>query len=171
MQIKIFMKTQSLNLFIVDDNATTLLELKNYLFKRFGEGIRILTFNNSKSCLEKVDEHTNIVVLKNHIKDENDREILKSIKETNPETEVIMLTEKEDIVSAVSAYQGGTKAVVVEGAGLGKRIGDLIVRIFTAPIRIIQRELGLSERLAIFIMSFLTVGAAVVLYFIFYRSH
>src|ERR1700722_475472 len=136
------MKTQSLNLFIVDDNTSTLSELKNYLFDRFGEGIRILTFNNSKSCLDKVDENTNIVVLKNHIKGENEKEILKSIKETNPETEVIMLTEKEDIVSAVSTYQVGTKAVVVKGAEHGKKIGDLIVRIFTAPIRIIQRELG-----------------------------
>jgi DNA-binding NtrC family response regulator len=165
------MKTQSLNLFIVDDNMSTLLELKNYLFNRFGEGIRILTFSNSKSCLEKVDEYTNIVVLKNHIKGENDDEILKSIKETNPETEVIMLTEKEDIVSAVSAYRVGTKAVVVKGTGLGKKVGDLIVRIFTAPIRIIQRELGLSERIAIFIMSFLTVMAAVLIYFFAYKHY
>jgi DNA-binding NtrC family response regulator len=165
------MKTQSLNLFIVDDNTSTLSELKNYLFDRFGEGIRILTFNNSKSCLDKVDEYTNIVVLKNHIKGENEKEILKSIKETNPETEVIMLTEKEDIVSAVSAYQVGTKAVVVKGAEHGKKIGDLIVRIFTAPIRIIQRELGLSERIAIFIMSFLTVMVAVLIYFFAYKHY
>ncbi len=165
------MKTQSLNLFIVDDNTSTLSELKNYLFNRFGEGIRILTFNNSKSCLEKVDDYTNIIVFKKHNKVENDSEILKSIKKTNPETEVIMLTEKEDIVSAVSAYRVGSKAVVVKGAEHGKKIGDLIVRIFTAPIRIIQRELGLSERIAIFIMSFLTVMVAVLIYFFAYKHY
>jgi DNA-binding NarL/FixJ family response regulator len=165
------MKTQSLNLFIVDDNMSTISELKNYLFNRFGEGIRILTFNNSKSCLEKVDEYTNIVVLKNHIKGENEAEILRSIKETNPETEVILLTEKEDIATAIKAYKVGAKAVVVKGSGVGEKIGDLIVRIFTAPIRIIQRELGLSERIAIFIMSFLTLAVVVILYFIFYSHY
>jgi len=165
------MKTQSLNLFIVDDNMSALSELKNHLFHRFGEGIKILTFNTSKSCLEKVDEHTNIVVLNNRLKNENYEDVLKSIKESNPETEVIMLTEKEDIASAVTAYRAGAKAVVIKGNNHSRKIGDLVVRIFTAPIRIIQRELGLSERLAIFIMSFLTVGAVVVIYFFGYRHY
>jgi DNA-binding NtrC family response regulator len=162
------MKTQSLNLFIVDDNMSTVKELKDYLLTRFGEGIRILTFSNSKSCLEKVDENTNIVVLNTHLKDENNVDVLKSIKETNPKTEVILLSEKNDIASAVDAYRAGAKGLVIKGRGLGKKTGDLVVRIFTAPIRIIERELGLSERIAIFIMSFLTVGVIVLLYFIFY---
>jgi response regulator RpfG family c-di-GMP phosphodiesterase len=161
------MKTQSLNLFIVDDNLSTVKELKDYLLHRFGEGIRILTFNNSKSCLEKVDENTNIVVLNSHIQGENNADVLKSIKESNPETEVILLSEKNDIASAIDMYRSGARGLVIKGRGLGKKTGDLVVRIFTAPIRIIERELGLSERIAIFIMSFLTIAVIVVLYFIF----
>jgi DNA-binding NarL/FixJ family response regulator len=161
------MKTQSLNLFIVDDNMSTVTELKDYLLKRFGEGIRILTFNNSKSCLEKVDENTNIVVFNNHIKGENNVEVLKSIKETNPKTEVILLSEEEDIASAIDVYRAGAKGLVIKRQGFGKKTGDLVIRIFTAPIRIIERELGLSERIAVFIMSFLTLAVIVVFYFIF----
>jgi DNA-binding NtrC family response regulator len=165
------MKTQSLNLFIVDDNLSTIRELKDYLVKRFGEGIRILTFTNSKSCLEKVDESTNIVVLNDHIQGENGVEVLKSIKQVNPETEVILLSEKMNIELAVNAYRAGAKGLVVKGRSFGKKTGDLVVRIFTAPIRMIERELGLSERIAIFIMSFLTIGAVVLVYFIFYSNH
>jgi len=113
------MKTQSLNLFIVDDNMVTVKELKDYLSNRFGEGIRILTFNNSKSCLEKIDENTNIVVLNNHIKDENNVDILKSIKETNPNTEIILLSENRDIVSAIGLYRAGARGLVIKGQGLG----------------------------------------------------
>jgi|SRR6185437_9033741 len=164
------MKTPSLNLFIVDDNMSTLTEMKNSLFNQFGEGIKILTFNSSKSCLEKVDEHTNIVVLNNRINGENGGEVLKSIKETNPETEVILLAEEEDIVSAVNAYRAGAKAVVIKGSSAGKKIGALVARIFTAPIRIIQRELGLSERVAVFMMSFFTVFVVVLVYFLLYKD-
>jgi two-component system response regulator AtoC len=163
------MKTESLNLFIVDDNMSAVSELKEYLLKRFGKGIRILTFNNGKSCLDKVDEYTNIVVLNNHIKGENSVEVLKSIKETNPDTEVIILSENNDVASAIDAYRAGAKGLIIKGRGFGKKIGDRVVRIFTAPIRIIERELGLSERIAVFIMSFLTIGLAVLLYFIFHK--
>jgi two-component system, NtrC family, response regulator AtoC len=163
------MKTQSLNLFIVDDNMSAITALKEHLLKRFGEGIRILTFNNSKSCLENIDEYTNIVVLNNHLKGENGVDVLKSIKEVNPNTEVIVLSEEEDIASAVDSYKAGAKGLVIRGHGSRRRVAKLITRIFTAPIRIIERELDLSQRVAIFIMCFLTIGAIVVLYFIFYK--
>lgn len=164
------MKTQSLNLFIVDDNISAVKELKQQLLTRFGEGIRILTFNSSKSCLEKVDEATNIVVLNNHLKDENSVEVLKSIKEINPETEVIVLSNEEDISLAVDSYRAGAKGIVIRGSESERRVAKLITRIFIAPIRIIERELGLSQRIAIFIMSFLTIGAIVLFYFIFHKG-
>lgn len=163
------MKTQSLNLFIVDNSMSAIKELKEHLLNRFGEGIRIEAFNNSKSCLEKVDENTNIVVLNNHLKGENDIEVLQSIKEINPNTEVIVLSEEEDIAQAVDSYRAGAKGIVIRGSDSGRRVAKLITRIFTAPIRIIEKELGLSQRIAIFIMSFLTVGAIVLLYFIFFK--
>ncbi len=163
------MKTESLNLFIVDDNKSMAQELKDYLLRRFGEGIRIITFSDRKNCLDKIDDTTNIVVLTHNVKNENSVEVVKSIKDINPETEVIMLSDRADIGLAIETFKAGAKGIVVKGPKSEKKIGNLIVRIFTAPIRIIERELGLSERIAIFIMSFLTVGAAVLVYFLFYK--
>ncbi len=161
------MKTESLNLFIVDDNLSATERLKEYLLKRFGEGIKILTFQDRKSCLEKVDDYTNIVVLNHQLIGENSAEMVKSIKGVNPDTEVIVQSEEEDIGTAIDSYRAGAKGLVIKGKGSERRVAKLIVRIFTAPIRIIERELGLSERIAVFIMSFLTIGAIVLLYFIF----
>ncbi|HTA26286.1 MAG TPA: response regulator, partial [Bacteroidia bacterium] len=131
------MKTESLNLFIVDENKSLAQELKDYLVKRFGEGIRVLTFPDRQNCLEKIDDNTNIVVLNHAIKNENSIETVKLIKNINPKTEVIMLSDRADIGLAIESFKAGAQSIVVKGPKQEKKIGNLIVRIFTAPIRII----------------------------------
>jgi DNA-binding NtrC family response regulator len=163
------MKTPSLNLFIVDENKSASEELKKYLENRFGEGIRILTFGDKQSCLEKIDDDTHIVILSDTVQGEKGMEILKSIKDINPDTEVIILSEHKDIVLAVESYRAGAKGMVVKGSGSGRKIAGLITRIFTAPIRIIEKELGLSQRIAIFIMIFITIGVMLWLYFLIWK--
>jgi two-component system response regulator AtoC len=157
------MKAQSLNLFIVDDNLPEGEQLKTYLLKRFGEGIRILTFRDRKSCLEKVDDDTNIVVLNSHVSNENGIDVVKSIKAVNPVTEVIVLSGQEDIAKAVNSYRAGAKGLVIKGPGSERRVAKLITRIFMAPIRIIEKELDLSRQLAILLMIFITIGAIVMI--------
>ncbi|MBC7863698.1 MAG: hypothetical protein IAF38_12035, partial [Bacteroidia bacterium] len=49
------MSTQSLNLFIVDDNQLMVTGLRNYLTNKFGEHINISTFYTGESALKKVD--------------------------------------------------------------------------------------------------------------------
>ena len=51
------METQGLNLFIVDDNKLMVTDLKHYLLNKFGGGVKISTFENGESCLEKVDKN------------------------------------------------------------------------------------------------------------------
>jgi two-component system, NtrC family, response regulator AtoC len=157
------MKTHSLNLFIVDDNNFTKERLREFLLTRFGEGIRIFTFNNRSTFLEKVDDNTNIVVLNSHVTGEQSADVVKSIKMVNPDTEVIVMSGEEDIANAVKSYRAGAKGMVLEGHDSERRVAKLVTRIFMAPIRIIEKELGLSQRLAMFLMSFLTVGAIVLI--------
>jgi DNA-binding NarL/FixJ family response regulator len=163
------MKTPSLNLFIVDDNRSAAEGLKDYLVNRFGEGIRILTFADRKSCLGKVDNDTNIIILNDHLQGENGVEILKDIKDINPETEVIMLAEQKDIGLEIESFRAGAKGLIIKGPGSEKKAARLVSRIFMAPIRIIEKELGLSARLAIFIMVFITIGVMVLLYSLFWK--
>ncbi len=155
------MKSPSLNLFIVDDNKLTGEELQKYLEKRFGEGIKVLVFNDGKSCLEKIDEVTHIVIVNNIVKGEDGIEILKSIKEINPKTKVIMLSDHESIGLAIDSYRAGARALIAKDPLLEKKTANLVSRIVTFPIRVIEKELGLPGRIAVFMMTFAIVAIVV----------
>lgn len=57
------MRTQEINLFIVDDNKLVLTDLKYYLINKFGKGVQISTFTDGESCLANVNKQTDIVIL------------------------------------------------------------------------------------------------------------
>jgi DNA-binding NarL/FixJ family response regulator len=155
------MKGPSLNLFIVDDNKLTSDELKKYLEKRFGEGIKVLVFDNGKSCLENIDDTSHIVIVNNIVKGEEGIEILKSIKEINPKTKVIMLSDHESIGLAIASYRAGAQALVVKDPLLEKKRVNLISRIVSFPIRVIEKELSLPGRIGELILTFIIVAIVV----------
>lgn len=155
------MNTAGTNLFIVDDNPLMVLGLKNYLEHRFGTSINIFTFGTGKSALEKVDGDTGIVILDYYLDGENGNDVLKSIKKINPNTEVIMLTSNEDIATAIESFRKGATDYVVKGDKAWKKISSLVYGIVTYPIRLLVREFGVSKFLAIFVLTFITMGVAV----------
>src|ERR1043165_6551004 len=111
------MKTQGLNLFIVDDNKLMVTDLKHYLQTRFGVGVNISTFYDGESCLEKVDKDTQIVILDYFLEGKNGIEILKAIKLINEKTKVIMLSSNESVALAIEAFRQGVTEYVVKGKG------------------------------------------------------
>jgi DNA-binding NtrC family response regulator len=155
------MQTQGLNLFIVDDNTSMVTALKQYLINRFGISVQISTFSDGESCLEKVDEKTHIVILDHFMQGKNGVEILKSIKTINPKTEVIMLSSNEDMAVAIESFRAGATDYVVKGPSSWKKITKLVNHIITAPIRIIVKEFGVSKFMAIFLLTFVTMGIVV----------
>lgn len=155
------METQGLNLFIVDDNKSMVTMLKNYLSNRFGAGIKISTFYDGESCLEKVNKQTHIVILDYFLHGRNGLEVLKSIKEINPKTEVIMLSSNEDIGLAVETFREGATDYVVKGPSSWKKVTQLVNKIITEPIRAMVREFGISKFMAIFFLTFIAMGVVV----------
>jgi DNA-binding NarL/FixJ family response regulator len=155
------METQGINLFIVDDNKLMVTTLKHHLQNRFGVSVKISTFNDGESCLEKVDSETNIVILDYFMEGKNGLEILKSIKTINPKTEVIMLSSNEDIVLAIETFREGAKDYIVKGQGAWKKITNVVSHIITEPIRIMVREFGISKYMAVFLLTFVTMGIVV----------
>lgn len=155
------MQTQGINLFIVDDNKLLVTALKNYLEGRFGQDITVSIFYDGESCIEKVDHETHIVILDYFMEGKNGLETLKSIKEINPKTEVIMLSGNEDIAIAIESFRVGANDYVVKGVGSWKKITKIIEHIVTAPIRILVKEFGVSKFMAIFLMTFITMGIVV----------
>lgn len=157
------METQGINLFIVDDNKLLVADLKNYLQNRFGVSICVSTFNDGESCLKKVDKETHIVILDYFLDGKDGLEILKAIKIINPKTEVIMLSGNEDMALAVETFRAGAKDYVVKGAGSWKKITKIVNYIITEPIRIMVREFGISKYMAIFLLTFASMGLVVFL--------
>ena len=157
------MQTQGLNLFIVDDNKLLVADLKNYLKTRFVVSVKVSTFFNGESCLEKVDKDTHIVILDYFMEGKNGMEVLKSIKTINPATEVIMLSGNEDIAIAIDSFRNGANDYVIKGTGSWKKIAKLVEYIITAPIRLLVREFGVSKYMAIFLLTFVLMGIAVFL--------
>ncbi|MCD6018760.1 MAG: hypothetical protein K0S53_1881 [Bacteroidetes bacterium] len=164
------MQTQGINLFIVDDNKLVLTDLKYYLQNRFGHDLNISTFTTGEGCIEKVNKNTNIVILDYFLGGKNGVEILKRIKQKNPKTEVIMLSSNEDVALAVQAFKNGASEYVVKGQGAVRKITKLVYRIVTEPIRILVREFGVSKFMAIFLLTFATVGLVVVIALYFMKS-
>lgn len=155
------MKTQKLNLFIVEDNLLLGMALEDFLIKRFGDFIKISNFLTWKSCSEKIDDKTNIVILNHSPTNKPGLDIMKSIKDINPGTEVIMLSAHEDVSLAIDSFRANSNDMAVKEFNSRKRIALRVKRILMAPIIIIVKELGLSERLAMFLLSFVTVGIVV----------
>lgn len=155
------MKTQGINLFIVDDNKLMVADLKNYLNDKFGASVKISSFYDGESCLEKVNKETDVVILDYCLEGKNGIEILKSIKEINSKTEVIMLSGNENMALAIESFRMGATDYVVKGRGSWKRITGLLYNIITEPIRILVREFGVSKFMAIFLLTFVTMGVVV----------
>ena len=155
------MKAQLLNLFIVDDDPLMLTGLRNFLDNKFGANINISTFSTGDSVLKKVDKSTNIVILDYYLEGKNGNEVLKSIKNINPKTEVIMLSSNEDIVIAIEAFRKGATDYVIKGEKAWNKISSLVYNIITYPIRVLVREFGISKYLAIFLLTFVIMGITV----------
>lgn len=162
------MEKQGINLFIVDDNKLLAIDLKHFLQNRFGADVNISTFNDGDSCLAKVDKDTHIVILDYCMDGKNGLEVLKEIKAINPKTEVIMLSGNEDMAIAIQTFRSGAKDYVIKGQGSWKKLTKLVQVIIMEPIRFMVREFGVSKFMAIFLLTFVTMGVVTltVLHFI-----
>src|SRR6185312_8076625 len=121
----------------------------------------ISTFNDGESCLEQVNKDTHIVILDHFMKGKNGVEVLKSIKDINPNTEVIMLSNNTDMATAIESFRAGAVDYVVKGPTSWNRVTHLVGQIITAPIRLIVKEFGVSKFVAIFFLTFFTMAIVV----------
>ncbi len=156
------MQTQGLNLFIVDDNKLMVETMKQYLQSRFGLDIRISIFNDGDSCLAKVDQDTHVVILDYFMEGKNGLEVLKAIKTISPKTEVIMLSNNENMALAIETFRAGATDYVVKGSNSWSKISKLVNQIVTAPMRLLVDEFRVSKYMAIFLLTFVTMGVVVV---------
>jgi DNA-binding NtrC family response regulator len=154
------MKSNKLNVFIVDDDESMIIIVKNHLLKRFGKELNISAFDNGESCLEKMDEQTHVVILDYYLNGKNGLDILQLIKTKNPSTEVIMLSNNDDIVAAIESLKRGAKDYVIKDMGSLKRISALVNRV-SESVRIVPAESRLTNYGAVLFFTFTAMAIVI----------
>jgi len=163
------MKSQTLNVFILNDDIKIADKLKHFLEKRFGHMMNVSLFFNSESFFNKLTSNVDLVVVDDYLYDSNTKtnadvvDIVKRVKAKCTTTEVVVLSSDEDIETAVNAMKVGAQGFIPNQYGAWSKLQSTIYNIAAAPIRFIVREFGVTKFVAIFILTFLSVGAAVLI--------
>lgn len=135
-------KDQSL-IYLVDDDPIFLTLMQSELNTL--SKTRTRAFSSGESCLKQMHKNPSMVVLDYELAEDgshsmNGVEVLRKIKETNPETEVVMLSGWDDVTIAVASMKFGAYDYVVKNESALINIKNRAKNIF--------REFKILERLS-----------------------
>lgn len=116
-------------IFLVDDEPIQNEMLKDYLSERFE--YKIKTYDSGEGAIKDMQLNPQIIVLDYHLNAhlpnaQNGVEVLKMIKETSPETKVIMLSGQDKIEVAVDSMKYGGYDYVIKGETAFSRMENII---------------------------------------------
>lgn len=116
-------------LFLVDDEPIQNEMLKDYLSERFL--FELETFDNGEDALQHMNKNPEIVILDYHLSAhkpgaKNGIEVLQSMKETNPDAQIIMLSGQDKIEVAIDTMKYGAYDYIVKGESAFSRIENAI---------------------------------------------
>lgn len=123
------MATDKRYLFLVDDEPIQNEMLKDFLSERFLHEIR--TYESGEKMLQDLHLNPEIVVLDYHLSGskadaKNGVEILKAIKDAQPDTQVIMLSGQDKIEVAIDSMKYGAYDYVIKGETAFSRMENLL---------------------------------------------
>jgi DNA-binding NtrC family response regulator len=159
------MNRSTYNLFIVENNRTMARGLQFFLSRRFGNSLNISVFYSAEDALAKLTARTDIVVLDAELQGESGTETLKAIKRLSPLTEVVILTNNDDVLSAIESFRRGANDIVMKNSGdVWSKVSSVVYKIVTYPIHLLVREFSVNKYIALFLLTFCTM--AVVVFFV-----
>ncbi|MGV8134461.1 MAG: sigma-54-dependent transcriptional regulator [Mangrovibacterium sp.] len=82
----------------------------------------IRSFGTGKDCLDHLNEEPQVITLDYRLPDMKGLEVLKQIKETNPETQVILISEQDDIEVVVELLKLGAYDYIVKSRDIKERL-------------------------------------------------
>jgi DNA-binding NarL/FixJ family response regulator len=155
--------SRNLNVFILNDDASSAGKLRKYLKHRFGNILNISLFFSSASCLRMIDNNVDLVVVDDYLNGISNSgrpgvEILKHIKQHHPQTEVVILTSNEDIGLKVEALKSGARDVIPNKRGAFHQVRLLIDKSISQPIRYLVAEYGVRTFVFVFFLVWLLLG-------------
>jgi two-component system, OmpR family, response regulator len=120
-------------LFLVDDDALFLKSLEIEFAQNTGSAIK--TFATGELCLKNLSQNPDIIILDYHLNSVNRNAInglatLDKIKETNPQTPVIILSSQDKIEVAVNCMKHQAFDYIVKSETAFLRLQKTITTIF-----------------------------------------
>lgn len=152
------MTNQTQNLFIVEDNPESSLKLHQFLDTRFGTVFNISTFTDAVTALSKVDENTSVVVLDYDYFGEEGNKIVDFIKNINKKTKVIILSNNDEIFTAIDSYRNEGDNYLLKEKGVKKKLSTTLFEIVTYPANYLQTKYSVSQFFIYLVFLFLVVG-------------
>lgn len=107
------MKANNLRIFILDDDIWYGSMLHHHL--SMNPDFEVRRFDNSRDFFNYMHECPDVVTLDLSMPDMHGSEILKKIRISNPETQVLIVSSEEDLQMAVSLLKNGASDYIVKG--------------------------------------------------------
>ncbi len=146
------------NVFIIDDNLKMASELELFLKNKFNNTIAISKYFSSQEALKNINNSTEIVIMDVYLEGNKGNEVIGKIKEINPNTEVIMFTSNEHVAASIEAFQHGADEYIIKSKNGRKTLLSVMYSTIGYPLRILVEEFGVSRYIAIFILTFISMG-------------
>lgn len=128
--MKRFFKKEVFKVCLVEDNKMFLQTLKTSLVKEFGEDLEVFAYSDSRSLIEKIQDLPNLLVMDYHLDDNSDIEgieLVKYVRETSPDTQIIVLTGEDNVEKALECYNNGVTNYIKKDFTAIKRLMKEIV--------------------------------------------
>lgn len=114
-------------IFIVEDDVWYGEVIEYHL--SLNPDVRVKKFTNGKDFLKSLDEEPNLVTLDYSLPDMSGQEVLKRIKEYNPEIPVVIISGQEDIGTAIKLLKDGAYDYIIKDDETKDRIWNVIKNI------------------------------------------
>ncbi len=114
-------------IFVVDDDPIYQTIIKNIL-NNHGY-TNVIIYSSGKECLEKIDEEPWFVFLDYDMEGINGLDVLKKIKQINPNINVVMLSSREKVDIALTALELGALDYIIKDNLLFSQINKFITKL------------------------------------------
>jgi two-component system, NtrC family, response regulator AtoC len=121
------MKNSPFKIFILDDDVWYSELLEYHL--SLNPDYELKKFHSAKDCLSSLYERPNVITLDYSLPDKNGDEVLKKIKEQNPDTQVVIISGQEDVATAVDLLKKGAYDYIVKDEDTPERLWNTINKI------------------------------------------
>jgi two-component system, NtrC family, response regulator AtoC len=121
------MKNQTFKIFIVEDDTWYGSMLQHYL--SLNPEYEVKRFESPNNFFAQLHDNPDVVTLDYSLPDCDGAEVLKKIKETNPDTRVIIISGQEDVATAINLLKNGAFDYIVKDDDTKDRLWNSILHL------------------------------------------